>query len=78
MLSKSDLPFNPCFWSDDSHGHIGELRLGEIEWVIGHGDAVLAGLLPRWQASPQDGVVGHTQERHHAVPRLVVEPHLPR
>lgn len=78
ILSKSYLLFNPCFWSDDSHGHKGELLFGEVEGVIGHRDAVLAGILSRWQISPQDGVVGHTEERHHAVPCLVIEPHLRR
>lgn len=65
-------------FSDNSHGSIGELLLGEVEGVIGHRDAVLAGVLPCWQISPQDGVVGNTEKGHHAVPRLVVEPYLPR
>lgn len=72
------VPFNPFCWSDDSHGNVGELLLGEVEGVIGHGDAVPAGILSCRQISPQDGVVGHTEEGCHAVPCLVVEPHLPR
>lgn len=72
------LPFNPLSWSYDSHGNMRELLLGEVEGVIGHGDAILAGILSCRQISPQDGVVGHGEEGHHAVPCLVVEPHLPR
>lgn len=45
--------------------------------MTGDGDAVLAWILSRWQISSQDAVVGYTEEGHHAVPRLVVEPHLP-
>lgn len=44
--------------------------------MIGHGDAVAAGLLLGRQVAPQNGVVGNAEEGHHAVPRLVVEPHL--
>lgn len=61
----------------NSHGGGGELLLGEVERVIGHGDAVAAGLLLGRQVAPQDGVVGNAEEGHHAVTRLVVEPHLP-
>lgn len=79
MLSVPDLPFNPIIGpTDDSHGHIGELLFGEVEGVIRDGDAILAGFLSCWQISPQDGVVGHTEEGRHAVPCLVVEPHLQR
>lgn len=71
--------FNPIIGSTcDSHGHIGELLLGEVEGVIGDRDAILAGILSCWQISSQDGVVGHTEEGHHAVPSPVVEPHLRR
>lgn len=76
--AQQHLVFNPFFWSDDSHGYRGELLLGEVEGVIGHGDAILAGILSCRQISPQDGVVGHTEEGHHAMPCLVVEPHLQR
>lgn len=44
--------------------------------MIGHGDAVAAGLLLGRQVGPQNGVVGNAEEGHYAVPRLVVEPHL--
>lgn len=64
--------------SEDSHGSVGELLLGEVEGVIGHRDAVLSGVLSCRQISSQDGVVGRAEEGHHAVPCLVVEPHLPR
>lgn len=45
--------------------------------MIGHGDAVATGFLQGRQISPQNGVVGHAEKGHHAVPGLVVEPHLP-
>lgn len=77
LKDGSIYPLTPFFWTDDSHGNIRELLLGEVEGVIGHRDAVLAGFLSCRQISPQDGVVGHTDEGHHAVPGLVVEPHLP-
>ena len=54
----------------------GELLLGEVQRVAGGGDAVVARALARRQVAPQDGVVGHAEEGHQAVPRLVVEPHL--
>lgn len=66
------------FLCDDSRDGQRELLLGKVERVIGHRDAELAGILSRWQVSPQDGIVGHAEERHQAVIRLVVEPHLPR
>ena len=62
----------------DSHGSIGELLLCEVEGMVGHGDAELAGVPSRGQISSQDGVVGDAEEGHHAVPCLVIEPHLPR
>lgn len=61
-----------------SQGGVGQLLLGEVERVIEHGDAVAAGVLLGRQAAPQEGVVGNVEEGHHAVPCLVVEPHLPR
>lgn len=54
-----------------------ELLLGEVERVVGRGDAVAAGVLRGGQVGPQDGVVSDAEEGHHAVPGLVVEPHLP-
>lgn len=45
--------------------------------MVGHGDAAAPGVLAAGQVPPQDGVVGHAEEGHHAVPGLVVEPHLP-
>lgn len=62
--------------TDHSQSHEGELLLGEVERVVGDGDAVLAGILSCWQISPQDGVVCHVEEGHHTVPGLVIEPHL--
>lgn len=61
----------------NSHGGVRELLLGEVERVIGRGDAVAPGVLRGGQVRPQDGVVSNTEEGHHAVPGLVVEPHLP-
>lgn len=44
--------------------------------MVERGDAVAAGVLPGQQVAPQNGVVSDAEEGHHAVPRLVVEPHL--
>lgn len=75
---KHGRPSNTFPSPHDSHGHVGELLLGEVEGVAGRRDAVLARIPSRRQISSQDGVVGHAEEGHHAVPRLVVEPHLQR
>lgn len=45
--------------------------------MVERGDAVAAGVLRGRQFAPQNGVVSDVEEGHHAVPRLVVEPHLP-
>lgn len=45
--------------------------------MIERGDAVAAGVLLGPQVAPQNGVVSDVEEGHHAVPCLVVEPHLP-
>ena len=55
---------------------LGQLLLGEVEWVVEGTDAVLAGVLAGGQAGAQDSVVHHVQERPDAVPPLVVEPDL--
>ena len=44
--------------------------------MAGDGDAVAPAVQRVVEPAPQDGVVGHAQEGHHAVPPLVVEPHL--
>lgn len=61
----------------NSHGGRGELLLGVVERVVEHGDAAAPGLLLGRQVAPQNSVVSDAEEGHHAVPRLVVEPHLP-
>lgn len=55
---------------------LGQLLLGEVEWVVEGTDAILAGVLAGGQAGAQDSVVHHVQERTDAVPPLVVEPDL--
>lgn len=67
-----------CFFLSYSHGGVGQLLLGEVEGVVGHRDAIDARVLSCRKISPQDSVAADAEEGHQAVPRHIVEPHLPK
>lgn len=69
-----DRKFRPT--PHDSHGRVGQLLLGEVEGVVGHGDAIDTRVFSCRKISPQDSVAADAEEGYQAVPRHVVEPHL--
>lgn len=72
----SDVQSEVSCSGEDSQSDLGQLLLGQVQRVVEGADAVRAGVRPRGQVRPEDGVVHHVDEGADAVPAFVVEPDL--